>query len=187
MNFLLTFALIFFVTNGACSQDATSDAATGMFDFTMTTIDGTEKPLRDYAGKVLLLVNTASKCGFTPQYASLEELFRTYRERGFAILAFPANNFGGQEPGSDAEIQEFCTATYDVTFDLFSKISVKGDDMHPLYAYLTGLPEHGGDIQWNFTKFLVGRDGTVLARFNTRVDPMSENVVTSVEEALSAE
>jgi glutathione peroxidase len=153
----------------------------------MTMIDGTEKPLRDYDGQVLLLVNTASKCGFTPQYSSLEKLYRKYRDEGFTILAFPANNFGAQEPGTDAQIKEFCSTNYDVTFDLFSKISVKGDDIHPLYAYLTSLPEVGGEIQWNFTKFLVDRDGTVISRFNTRVDPLDESVTTALEKALGRE
>lgn len=173
----------------ACSQDTEIDtpAAESVHDFTMVTIDGDERPLSDYEGKVLLIVNTASKCGFTPQYESLETLYRKYRDRGFTILAFPANNFGGQEPGTDEQIREFCSTNYDVTFDLFSKISVKGDDMHPLYEYLTGLPEVGGDIKWNFTKFLVGGDGQVLARFNTRVDPLEEQVVNALEDALGEE
>ena len=189
MKIFLTAALLLAISAAACSQDTEdgAPAAGSVHDFTMVTIDGDERALSDYEGKVLLIVNTASKCGFTPQYESLEELYRTYRDRGFRILAFPANNFGAQEPGTDEQIKEFCTTNYDVTFDLFSKISVKGDDMHPLYAYLTGLPEVGGEIKWNFTKFLVGEDGQVLARFNTRVDPLEEQVVTAVEDALGEE
>lgn len=189
LRIFLTIALMLTVSAAACSQDTETDAsaAGSVHDFTMVTIDGDERPLSDYEGKVLLIVNTASKCGFTPQYESLESLYRKYSDRGFTILAFPANNFGAQEPGTDEQIKEFCTTNYDVTFDLFSKISVKGDDMHPLYAYLTGLPEVGGEIKWNFTKFLVGEDGQVLARFNTRVDPLDEQVVTALEDALGEE
>jgi len=156
----------------------------GVHSFTMTTIDGAEKSLADYSGKVMLLVNTASKCGFTPQYEGLETLFERYADRGLRILAFPANNFGGQEPGSDTEIKEFCSTTYNVTFDLFSKISVAGEDKHPLYVYLTEQPGFGDEIKWNFTKFLVDRSGKVIARFNTRVDPLDEQVITAVERAL---
>ncbi|MDT8323286.1 MAG: glutathione peroxidase [Bacteroidota bacterium] len=150
----------------------------------MTTIDGEEKALADYAGEVMLIVNTASKCGFTPQYEGLEKLHRTYADRGLRILAFPANNFGAQEPGTDAQIKEFCSSTYDVTFDLFSKISVTGEEMHPLYAYLTQKSGFGDEIKWNFTKFLVDRNGAVVARFNTRVDPLDEKVIAAVEKAL---
>jgi glutathione peroxidase len=156
----------------------------GVYSFTMTTIDGEEKALGDFEGEVLLLVNTASKCGFTPQYASLEKLYRKYKDDGLRILAFPANNFGGQEPGTDEQIQEFCSTTYDVTFDMFSKISVAGEDMHPLYVYLTQQSGFGDEIQWNFTKFLVDRTGKVLARFNTKVDPLDQQVIEAVEKAL---
>lgn len=189
MRLIFTFVLLLTMSMVACSQDTESNtpAAGGVHDFTMVTIDGDERPLSEYEGRVLLIVNTASKCGFTPQYESLETLYRKYRDRGFTILAFPANNFGAQEPGSDEQIKEFCTTNYDVTFDLFSKISVKGEDMHPLYAYLTGLPDVGGDIKWNFTKFLVDADGQVLARFDTRVDPLDEQVVTALEDALGEE
>ena len=152
--------------------------------FTMTTIDGEEKPLSEFAGEVLLIVNTASKCGFTKQYAPLQSLYEKYRDRGFQILAFPANNFGKQEPGSDAEIKEFCTSTFDVTFPLFSKISVKGEDKHTLYVYLTGIEGLGGEIQWNFTKFLVDRDGNPVARFGTKTDPLDERVITELEKVL---
>lgn len=188
MKLFLSLSLLFSFAKTAFTQDIryASEPGTGsVYDFVMTTIDGAEKPLSDYKGKVLLIVNTASKCGFTPQYKPLEELYRTYADRGFTILAFPANNFNGQEPGTDAQIKEFCTTKYDVTFDLFHKINVRGDDIHPLYAYLTGLPGVGGDITWNFNKFLVDREGHVIARFGTRIDPLNDKVVAAVEEALA--
>lgn len=156
----------------------------GVYSFTMKTIDGAETSLGEYRGEVLLIVNTASKCGYTKQYASLEELYRRYADRGLRILAFPANNFGGQEPGSNAEIKEFCQTTFDVSFDLFAKISVDGEDRHPLYDFLTSQPGAEGEIKWNFTKFLVDREGNVTERFNTRVDPLDENVISAIEHAL---
>lgn len=156
-----------------------------LYDFSLKTIDGIERSLQSYAGHVLLLVNVASKCGLTPQYAQLEALHQKYHVAGLRVLGFPANNFGAQEPGTEAEIQEFCSLTYNVTFDLFSKISVKGDDIHPLYAYLTGLPAPlGGDIEWNFGKFLVGRDGTVIARFPATTKPDDPQVLAAIEAAL---
>lgn len=184
MKYFLS-ALIFLT---ACSTQA-QEYVVGSQDhnvhqFTMTTIDGEEKALSDYAGDVLLIVNTASKCGYTKQYAPLQELYEKYRERGFEVLAFPANNFGQQEPGTNEEIKEFCSSTFDVTFPLFSKISVKGKDKHPLYAYLTGIEGLGGEIQWNFTKFLVGRDGNPVARFGTRTDPLDERLLSELEKAL---
>ena len=159
----------------------------GVLGFTMKNIDGKEVPLAGYKGKVMLLVNVASKCGQTPQYTQLEELYRKYQDKGFVILGFPANNFGQQEPGTDEEIKEFCSTKYDVTFDMFSKISVKGDDQHPLYRYLTAEETNSafaGDVKWNFTKFLVNRDGAVVGRFESRVKPMSDEVVAAVEKAL---
>lgn len=151
----------------------------------MARIDGTEQPLTDYSGKVLLLVNVASKCGLTPQYKGLESLYERYRDQGLEILGFPANNFMGQEPGTDAEIAEFCELNFGVSFPLFSKISVKGDDMHPLYAELTGSPEPiGGDVQWNFQKYLVDRSGTVVAKFGPQVTPDDAGLVGAVEAEL---
>ena len=168
---------------------AASSATAGILDQTVETIDGDTISLERYRGEVLLIVNVASRCGNTPQYEGLQSLFDTYRERGLRVLGFPANNFGAQEPGTDEEIKEFCTATYGVTFDMFSKISVAGDDQHPLYAFLTSEEENpgfGGEITWNFTKFLVGRDGTVVARFAPKVKPLSEEVITALEKALVA-
>lgn len=156
----------------------------GVHAFTLNLIDGTPKKLADYRGKALLIVNTASRCGYTKQYAPMEQLYEKYRERGFEVLAFPANDFMGQEPGTNSEIRAFCTANYKVTFPLFEKISVKGSAIHPLYRYLTTLPGFDGEISWNFNKFLVDPDGKVVARFGTRVDPMSEEVTRKVEEVL---
>jgi glutathione peroxidase len=153
--------------------------------FTLKSIDGEDVRLSDFKGNLLLLVNTASKCGYTPQYAPLEELKQRYRDRGLRVLAFPANNFGAQEPGSNVEIKEFCTSTYGITFDLFEKISVKGEDIHPLYRFLTTESGFPGEIRWNFTKFLVDREGNVVARFETKVDPLSEEVISEIEKCLN--
>jgi len=162
-------------------------AGSSALDFTLNTIEGQPAPLNAYKGTVVLIVNVASKCGFTPQYTALEATYRKYKDQGFVILGFPANNFMSQEPGTDAEIQQFCKRTYDVTFPMFSKISVKGDDTAPLYKFLTDKatnPTTGGDIKWNFTKFLVGRDGTILARFESPVKPDAPQVVSAIEGAL---
>jgi glutathione peroxidase len=161
-----------------------SAADAGIHSFTLNLNDGTPKKLADYRGKVLLVVNTASKCGYTKQYAPMEQLYQKYKDRGFEVLAFPANNFMGQEPGTNEEIRAFCTAKFNTTFPLFAKISVKGDDIHPFYKYLTTLPGFEGDISWNFNKFLVDASGKVVARFGTRVDPMSEEVTKKLEEIL---
>ena len=156
-----------------------------VLDFTMKAIDGQPRPLAAYKGDVLLIVNVASRCGNTPQYAGLERLHRAYQARGLRVLGFPANNFGAQEPGTDQEIKTFCTSTYDVTFDMFSKISVKGPDIDPLYAFLTTKAGVDGDVTWNFGKFLVDRHGTVVARFTPKTDPQSPEVVGKIEELLS--
>ncbi|OGV59873.1 MAG: glutathione peroxidase [Lentisphaerae bacterium RIFOXYC12_FULL_60_16] len=160
-----------------------------ILDFTVTAIDGTSLPLNHYKGKVLLIVNVASKCGFTKQYAGLQKLYETHRDRGLLILGFPANNFKEQEPGTDADIQQFCSRTYGVTFPMFSKISVAGDDMHPLYRFLTDPstnPDHAGKISWNFNKFLIGRDGRILNRFGSRTEPEDPDLIQAVEAALGS-
>ncbi len=157
-------------------------AASSIHDFTMKTIDGKPEPLADYKGKTVLIVNVASRCGFTPQYKGLEALYEKYKDRGFVILGFPANNFGGQEPGTNEEIKTFCSSKYMVTFPMFSKISVKDDGKAPLYDYLTGTG--GGEVKWNFTKFLVGRDGKVITRFESSVTPDSPEVISAIEKAL---
>ena len=166
------------------------EAPDSVLDFTMKNIQGEDVDLADYKGDVLLVVNVASKCGLTPQYTQLVELDKKYREQGLRILGFPANNFMGQEPGTNEEIQTFCVEKYDVAFDMFSKISVKGDDIDPLYKFLTEEatdPEFAGDIQWNFTKFLVNREGRVIARFEPRTKPDEETVITAIEQALAEE
>jgi glutathione peroxidase len=155
-----------------------------VLDFTMKNIDGKETPLSMYRGKVLLIVNVASECGFTPQYEGLEALYRRYKDRGFVILGFPANNFGAQEPGTDAEIKAFCSTKYDVTFDLFSKISVAGADQHPLYKFITSDPHVAGDVRWNFQKYLVDRKGVLVAKFLSRIEPLSDTLTTALETAL---
>jgi len=159
----------------------------GILNFTMKTIDGTEVPLSKYKGKVLLVVNVASECGYTPQYKGLEMVFRKYKERGFAILGFPANNFGEQEPGSDPEIKSFCQSNYGVTFDMFSKISVKGADQHPLYRFITSTetnPRFGGEVRWNFQKYLVDRSGVIIGKFSSSVTPESHELIRAIEDAL---
>jgi glutathione peroxidase len=171
----------------AVAKKETSDTQKSVHAFTMKNIDGVDVPLSRYRGKVMLIVNVASKCGYTPQYTDLEELNKRYRERGLAVLGFPANNFGWQEPGTDEEIKTFCTTRYNVSFDMFSKISVKGSDQDPLYTYLTSEeanPETAGGVKWNFTKYLVDRNGKVIAKFGSGVKPLSEEVVKAVEEAL---
>lgn len=158
-----------------------------IYDFTMKSIDGDDVKLDQYRGKVMLIVNVASQCGYTPQYEGLQKIYSTYKDRGFVVLGFPANNFGGQEPGSDQEIKTFCTSRYNVTFPMFSKISVKGADQHPLYKFLTDAetnPAFAGEISWNFNKFLVDRTGRIIARFESRDKPESEKVIQAIERAL---
>jgi glutathione peroxidase len=158
-----------------------------VYDFTLNAIDGQAAPLSAYKGKVVLLVNVASRCGFTPQYAALESVYDKYKDRGLVIVGIPANNFGAQEPGTNQEIKTFCTTKYQVTFPMMAKISVKGDDQAPLYKFLTDKtthPQTGGDIQWNFTKFLVGPDGRILARFEPDVTPDAPQLTAAIEAAL---
>ncbi len=155
-----------------------------VYDFSVKTIDGKDVSLSQYKGKALLIVNTASECGYTPQYKDLEALYQQYKARGFEILAFPSNDFGGQEPGSNAEIKKFCELKYKTTFPLFEKLTVKGKGQHPLYAYLTGLPQHGGQVEWNFNKFLVSADGAVTAHLPSGAKPLSAEVTKQVEALL---
>src|SRR5881628_2055035 len=150
-----------------------------IFDFTMNSIDGEPTSLSKFQGKVVLLVNVASRCGFTPQYAALEKVYEKYKDRGFVIVGIPANNFGGQEPGTNQEIKTFCSSKYNVTFPMMAKVSVKGEDTTPLYQFLTDKAAHsqtGGEIKWNFTKFLVGPDGRVITRFEPEVTPDAPQV-----------
>jgi len=174
---------------GADSAGARGKHMTGVLSYTVKDIDGNDVKLSKYAGKVLLIVNTASLCGNTPQYAKLEKIYETYKDQGLCILGFPANNFGSQEPGDNPSIKAFCTSKYSVSFDMFSKISVKGDDKAPLYQYLTDKttdPQFGGEIEWNFAKFLVDRHGEVINRFPAGHDPSSPDVISAIEAALNA-
>jgi glutathione peroxidase len=161
-------------------------AASSIYTFTLNSIDGSPAPLANYKGKVVLVVNVASQCGYTPQYSALEATYEKYKDQGFVILGFPANNFGAQEPGTNEEIKTFCTRKYSVTFPMYSKISVKGADQSPLYAYLTKDTGAGitGEIKWNFTKFLVDRNGKVVQRFEPAVTPDSKEVISAIEKQL---
>jgi glutathione peroxidase len=162
-----------------------SAQAGGLYDFTLDDIDGIPVPLNKFRGKVLLVVNTASFCGNTPQYEQLERMYEKYHDKGLEILAFPANNFGQQEPGTNAEIKNFCYTKYSLTFPLFSKISVKGEDKHPLYRYLTEQSPFPGEVEWNFQKYLVDRSGHVVARYHHRTKPLSDEIVSDVERMLA--
>ena len=158
-----------------------------IYDFKVADIDGNDVNLADYKGKVLLIVNVASKCGFTPQYKGLENIYRQYKDKGFEILAFPSNDFMGQEPGTNEQIKSFCQLNYQVSFPLFSKISVKGRDIHPLYKFLTEKstdPKFAGGITWNFNKFLIDRKGNIINRFDSRAEPQSPEVTKTIEDAL---
>ncbi len=153
-------------------------------DFSAKTIDGRDVKLADYKGHPLLIVNVASKCGLTPQYEGLEKLNKELGPRGLRVLGFPANEFGKQEPGSNDEIKSFCTSNYGVDFDMFGKVVVKGEGIHPLFAYLTKQSKFAGDIQWNFNKFLVDKNGEVVARFEPQVEPNSPEVRKAIEQQL---
>ncbi|MBI4892772.1 MAG: glutathione peroxidase [Acidobacteria bacterium] len=156
--------------------------AANVYDFTMPDIDGKPLAFKSLQGKAVLVVNVASRCGYTPQYAGLETLYQKYKDRGLVIVGVPANNFGGQEPGTNEEIKTFCSRKYNVTFPMLSKVSVKGSDMTPLYGFLTAAK--GGDVKWNFTKFLVGKDGQVLGRFEPAVAPDAADLAAAIESAL---
>jgi len=181
-----TFPILAFFAAFAVGAD--DNKPTSVLDFKVKDIDGAEVALSMYQGKVLLIVNTASQCGLTPQYKGLEELYKKYKDQGLEVLAFPANEFGQQEPGTNEQIKEFCTSKYNVTFPVFSKIVVKGKGIHPLYAFLTGEttdPSFAGPIGWNFAKFLVNRKGEVIARFDPKTTPESADVVKALEKALA--
>lgn len=156
-----------------------------IYQFKMKDIDGKEVSLEKFRGKVLLVVNVASKCGLTPQYEALEKLYKAKKSQEFVVLGFPANEFRGQEPGTNAEIKEFCTATYGVSFPMFSKIVVKGEGIHPLYQWLTEHTE-SKEIEWNFAKFLIGRQGQILDRFEPKTKPYDPELVKAIEVALAA-
>ncbi len=173
----------------ATAPSSATPAASGkpttasVHDFTLDTIDGAPRSLGDFKGKVLLLVNTASECGYTPQYQGLQKLHATYEARGFSVIGFPSNDFGGQEPGSNQDIKAFCSTKFGVTFPMFAKIPVKGPAKHPLYAMLVQTPP-AGEVKWNFNKFLVGKDGKVIARFDSDVTPESPALTQAIDKAL---
>ncbi len=194
---ILVSVLLFSVAIGGEMQKSSSDANdklqvkamnknkdNNLMNIPFQTITGDSASLSDYAGKVILIVNVASKCGYTPQYAGLEELYRTYKDSGFVILGFPANNFKNQEPGTNEEILKFCKSKFGVTFPMMAKISVKGEDKHPLYVELTEKSKFPGDITWNFNKFLLDRKGNVVARFDSPVEPMSDELVGHIKKLL---
>ncbi len=173
---------------GVALMSIAADKAPSVLGHTVKDIDGKSVTLSQYQGDVLLIVNTASKCGYTPQYEGLEETYQKYKGKGFKVLAFPANQFGGQEPGTNAQIKAFCTGEYHTTFPVFSKIVVKGQGIDPLYKYLTSKetdPKFSGDIAWNFAKFLVNRKGEVVARFPSSETPTSSKVASAIEAALA--
>jgi len=183
---VLVAACVLLTTRGqAQMKEKSMDPQPKLYSFVMKTIDGKEKSLADYKGKVLMIVNVASKCGHTPQYKALEELYNKYKDQGFDILGFPANNFLWQEPGSDADIKNFCTTNYGVTFDMFSKIDVKGSKQNPLYAYLTKDSPVAGPVRWNFQKYLVDRQGNVVAKFDPGTEPEDKDVVAKIEQLIA--
>jgi glutathione peroxidase len=180
LNVLLILCCTFWVSYNVQALQAVPT----IYDFTMKTIDGNDRSLADFKGKAVLIVNTASLCGHTPQYRSLETLYKQYKDQGFVVLAFPENNFKNQEPGTDKDIEKFCDLKYHVTFPLFSKISVKGDDIAPLYQYLTTRSGFNGPITWNFNKFLISPQGQVVARFDSKIDPLDPQVVADIKKSL---
>jgi len=177
--------LIIFSLMSITTTDKNTDS---VYNFSPITIDGEEASLNQYNGKVLLIVNTASECGFTPQYEGLQALYEKYQDQGLIVLGFPANNFGGQEPGSDEEIKQFCTVNFDVTFPLYSKVSVKGEDQHPLFSYLTTAsnPDFTGEVKWNFEKFLIDKEGKLVRRFRSDTTPKSNSILKAIESSLDS-
>lgn len=196
-TFLVLSLCIGFVAVGACALWLMAEPVAGnaqtqktmksIYDIPVKTIDGKATTLGEYKGKVVLIVNVASKCGYTPQYEGLEKIYKQYQAKGFTVLGFPANNFGGQEPGTEAEIVTFCSTNYGVTFPMFSKLSAKGADIHPLYKFLTEKetnPNFAGELKWNFNKFLIDKNGTPIARFDSADKPESAKVTQAIEQAL---
>jgi glutathione peroxidase len=180
-------ASIYALVSGGSKITYDTKGNTTIYQFTMNTLDGKPKKLSEYEGKVLLVVNVASKCGLTPQYAEIEKFYEQYKDLGLVVLGFPANNFLRQEPGSSEQIAEFCQKNYGVTFDMFEKISVKGEDIHPLYQFLTSKSLNGttdAEVKWNFQKFLIGKDGKVVTSFSPKTLVYDAEVVTAVETEL---
>lgn len=197
-NLLLALCVACMCVGMTAAQDQAQQDAAGQeesaevpaaLDFSMKTLQGETKKLAEYKGKVVLVVNTASKCGLTPQYAGLQGLYDQYKDKGLVVLGFPCNQFGGQEPGTSLEISAFCTENYGVTFPMFAKIDVNGDNACDLYKHLTALetkPAGSGKISWNFEKFLLDREGNVVSRFSPRTKPESEEFVSAIEKQLDA-
>jgi glutathione peroxidase len=182
--FMLTVTALF-LTAGTLPAQEKKTMDTPFYSFTMKTLEGKDRSLADFKGKVVLVVNTASFCGYTPQYKDLETVYKQYKDKGFVVIGFPANNFGKQEPGKDNDIAAFCERNYGVTFPMFSKISVKGEDIHPLYKYLTTQTAFKEEIGWNFTKFIVDRNGNIVARFASKVKPTDKEVLAKIEELIA--
>jgi glutathione peroxidase len=183
LQFLACMAVSMVVVGSAVRAVAVEQASP--LSGSMKKIDGTSVDLAGYKGKVVLVVNVASRCGYTPQYKGLQALYDKYKDKGLVVLGFPANEFGGQEPGTDAEIATFCSSKYGVTFDMFSKIVVKGPGISPLYKTLTEKADPAGDVKWNFEKFLIGRDGRIIGRYATRVSPDDGGLVQAIEAELA--
>ncbi len=192
---LIFLIVVLFIFSMNVSQLFSGDEQKGermisIYDFVVKDIDGNDVKLEQFKGKVMLIVNVASKCGFTPQYEGLQKIYMQYKDKGLVVLGFPANNFMNQEPGTNEQIKQFCSLNYNVTFPMFSKISVKGKDIAPLYQYLTSKetnPQFAGEISWNFNKFLVDRSGKIIARFGSRTKPESEELIQAIEKALAIE
>jgi glutathione peroxidase len=179
MKILFTLLISFFMSASLITNES-------IYEFPVTDIDGNEMNLSGYKGKVLLIVNTASQCGYTPQYEGLQALYESYQDQGLIVMGFPANNFNGQEPGTEEDIKQFCSLNYGVTFPMSSKVSVKGDDQDPLFSYLTTADNEDftGDIKWNFEKFLVDKEGNLVRRFRSSVKPQSDDIVSAVKALL---
>lgn len=180
VGLMIIFSMLAFST-----VDTTIDS---VYEFKPTNINGKETSLSEYKGKVLLIVNTASECGYTPQYEGLQSLYEEYKDDGLVVLGFPANNFGDQEPGTDKEIKKFCKVNYNVTFPMFSKVSVKGEDQHPLFEYLTTAqnPDFTGAIKWNFEKFLIGKNGKLKHRYRSATTPQSDEIKRAIQKELNS-
>ncbi len=178
--------IIIFLT--ALMSLTTVNSTDGFYDFIVDDIDGNPTELEQFKGKVVLVVNVASRCGYTPQYEGLQNLYEKYSDEGLVILGFPANNFNGQEPGTEEEIKQFCRLNYGVEFPMFSKVSVTGEDQHELFKYLTSLenPDFTGDIKWNFEKFLIDRNGNLVRRFRSAVKPESQEMISAISKELGS-
>ncbi|MFZ4619924.1 MAG: glutathione peroxidase [Bacteroidota bacterium] len=181
---LMTAVSVFMLTL-VTAQESKKMTEAPFYGFTMKTLEGKDRSLAEYKGKVVMVVNTASFCGYTPQYKDLETLYKQFKDKGFVIIGFPANNFGKQEPGTDKDIAVFCERNYGVSFPMFSKISVKGDDIHPLYKYLTTSTQFKEDIAWNFTKFIIDKNGNVAAKYASKVKPTEKEVTSKIDELLA--